>query len=880
MRPIKLKIQAFGPYLKPVTLDFEKNLRSERIFLINGATGAGKTTILDAICFALYGTTSGDERDGVMMRSKGISDNIKTEVEFTFALGEKIYTSYRNLVRKAEKITQNAELTCYGDVIATKKTNVTNKIKELLGFDAEQFRQVVLLPQGEFKTFLTAKADERQPILDALFNAEFYKRIVEGLEKKFKTFDDEYENLRSKREILEVQLQGTKIGDSEIEKLRVELENSRKKAAELKEIAEKAQKSLTAGEILARDFAELDKRNKSLVAAENTFKEAEKSFTSAKIEYEMRENEQKQRDKLKSDVDELEKIKNTLKELNKKRDDLAESEKQLQDATNNLKDFENKDKKYKKRLETLKQRRDELTGAEKSLAEAKNITDKANEREKIIQEIEILEKEMTTARKKIASAENLFNDANIKVNRLRELQIKGSAALLAKNLKNGEKCPVCGSKNHPELAISKEIIPSDAEIDVSQNQADKFKKNLDNVRENAAKIAGTLSSKRDELKKYAEVPEKNIAQRNFADAQKKANEFADCENRIKKGEKCIEENDSDLKKASEMQKNAEGVKNQRLGEVQTIESQIPKKYLDDSQIISAEIGKVQKNLRELENAWKIADKNYHDAGNKKASCEERYKTAQEAQKTLSDELRDKKTPEIAKLKANAEEAQKNHVTAIENVTSLKNKLENLEKISSQLAELNKKITAAEKNLRIWKKLSEVASGKIRGNKISFVRYYLRAMFAQVLTEANYRLEKMSDKRYYLKQKDAGDSKNSTAGLNMEILDEFSGETRPVATLSGGESFLASLSLALGLAAVVRNNLGGLNLDTIFIDEGFGSLDSETLDFAIKTLMELQSGGRLVGIISHVEELKKQIPVRLEVKRSETGAIAEFKHGLS
>ena len=293
--------------------------------------------------------------------------------------------------------------------------------------------------------------------MDALFNAEFYRRIVEGLEKKFKAFDDEYKNLMSKREILASQLQGAKIDDSEFKKLRIDLENARKKAAELKEIAEKAQNTLTAGEILARDFSELEKRNKSLVTDENAFKEAEKIFTAAKIEYELRDNEQKQRDKLKSDVDELEKIKNALKELNKKRDDLYKAEKQLQDAANNLNGFESNDKKYKTRLETLKQRRDELTGAEKLLAEAKNIANKADEREKIIQEIESLEKEMTSARKKIASAEKLFNEANIKVNRLRELQIKGSAALLAKNLKDGEKCPVCGSKNHPELAFSKEI---------------------------------------------------------------------------------------------------------------------------------------------------------------------------------------------------------------------------------------------------------------------------------------------------------------------------------------------------------------------------------------------------------------------------------------
>ena len=168
----------------------------------------------------------------------------------------------------------------------------------------------------------------------------------------------------------------------------------------------------------------------------------------------------------------------------------------------------------------------------------------------------------------------------------------------------------------------------------------------------------------------------------------------------------------------------------------------------------------------------------------------------------------------------------------------------------------------------------MASGSIPGRKISFTRYYLRALFEEVLIEANYRLEKMSDRRYWFKPKDKGKVENSTAGLNLEILDEYTGETRPVETLSGGESFLASLSLALGLAAVVRNIAGGIKLDTIFIDEGFGSLDSEKLDFAISTITEL-SGGRLVGIISHIEELKNQIPVRLEVTKTKTGSTAKF-----
>ena len=201
----------------------------------------------------------------------------------------------------------------------------------------------------------------------------------------------------------------------------------------------------------------------------------------------------------------------------------------------------------------------------------------------------------------------------------------------------------------------------------------------------------------------------------------------------------------------------------------------------------------------------------------------------------------------------------------------------MKKYSAELAEVKKNLAAAEKISDMWRRLSDVANATGKGEsemKLSFQRYFLSSMFNEVVTEANNRLKKMSNGRYLFQMKDAGKRSNSTAGLNLEIFDENNGALRPVETLSGGESFLASLALALGLASVVRNKIGGIKLDTIFIDEGFGSLDSETLDFAISTIIQ-QSGGRLVGIISHVEDLKNQIPVRLEVTATKSGSTAEF-----
>ncbi|MBO4779403.1 MAG: SMC family ATPase, partial [Selenomonadaceae bacterium] len=230
---------------------------------------------------------------------------------------------------------------------------------------------------------------------------------------------------------------------------------------------------------------------------------------------------------------------------------------------------------------------------------------------------------------------------------------------------------------------------------------------------------------------------------------------------------------------------------------------------------------------------------------------------------------------LEKIRDDTRSAERAAVTAQANLST---RLERLKNLAEKISALAEDLTVADKNFLMWKTLSDVASGK--ASKISFQRYYLATMFTEVIAEANNRLEKMSGGRYRFKRKEDVTDRRYSGGLDLEIVDDYTGTARPVETLSGGESFLASLSLALGLAAVVQNNSGGIKLDTIFIDEGFGTLDSETLDFALKTLLDLQSDGRLVGIISHVEELKKQMPVRLEVTKGKTGSSAKFERGLS
>ncbi len=876
MKPIELKLEAFGSYVEPITLNFEKGLHGEKIFLIHGATGAGKTTILDAICYALYGAASGKDRDGTMMRSKSVADNVAMNVEFTFELGEKTYTVHRKLSyhpnRQKNQFAHTAELFCDKEVIERQSSNVTAKIKELLGFDADQFRQIVLLPQGEFRKFLFADAKERQPVLDALFNAEYYQKIEEAIERKFKACAEIFKTLNDRKVELETQLQGASVDEESLKNFAAQVSDAQKKSAELKKIFDEATEKYHDAKKISDDFVELDKRNKAVEIAKENLERATAEFAAAQAEYSKRDAETSTRQELQARIPTLESMKKLVDEWTSKRRALPDAERASQAAKKKFDDLNAEAKRYAAWLDKYERQRDELSDADKKLDDAKKLLETLNH-------IAKLEHELSAAEQQVAIKQEHFDTACAELERLQKLQLDGSAARLAKNLREGEPCPVCGSRTHHHVDFGEMEIPTDKDIKAAQANVETCRKSLDAQKKSASSIEGQLISKLDELKKFPAVPTIAEAKKALDAAVVAAKTFSDCKKRIADGKELIAKNKSDIDAAHDEHVNATGKHTGISSAIEQLERQIPEEYRQNADLIRTELDSVKKTFAELDSAWRRADKNFREAGNRKSSCEATFNAAQKSQNELAEKLTGKTRPDAEDFNIIKLQAQKNHDEAIGHEKELQIKFNELKNLSVRFAELEKKISEAQKNLALWQKLSDVTSGKISGKKISFSRYYLRAMFAEVLTEANYRLNKMSGSRYELRQKDAGARATSTAGLNLEIFDEFNGSSRPVATLSGGESFLASLALALGLAAVVRNNLGGLKLDTIFIDEGFGSLDTETLYFAISTIIK-QSGGRLVGIISHVEDLKNQMPVRLEVSKTKTGSKAEFKYGLS
>jgi len=287
--------------------------------------------------------------------------------------------------------------------------------------------------------------------------------------------------------------------------------------------------------------------------------------------------------------------------------------------------------------------------------------------------------------------------------------------------------------------------------------------------------------------------------------------------------------------------------------------------------ISADLQKIQSEKKNLDDAFNVADKNFRKSSAEKSELEGAIKTAEDVYQNAAAKVEGKVKPNLADLQSKVDDAQKLHIEQIKIAKGVEENLNTLKKIAYRLKFVTADIEGAEDNFVMWKKLSDTANGKL-----SFQRYYLNSMFRHVIEAANLRLDTMSGGRYQFRNKEQT-NKSRLAGLDLEIFDSYASTCRDVATLSGGESFLAALSLALGLAAVVKNTAGGINLDTIFIDEGFGSLDSETLDYALNTLVNLQADGRLVGIISHVEELRQRISTRLEVVKQKDGSFARFNN---
>ncbi|WP_448865487.1 AAA family ATPase [Dialister invisus] len=880
MRPERLRISAFGPYAGEEDMDFSV-LENHTLFLICGPTGAGKSTILDAMCYALYGKTSGAVRSGEDLRSNYVGYDRKTYVEFDFAIGDRHYRIYRSPTQLLERqkgdrskpVEHKGKADFYEiDEEGREKAHITSKgvdsaVEKLLGVGLEQFRQIILLPQGDFRKLLLADSSDRQKIMEQLFQTGIYLAFEKRLQEETQKLKTEYSRGELQRTTL-------------LETCRSESEEELEKQAEINEKVLKEKET---------EFMQADKEQQVFLRAydeANVLHGAFLRLETAEMALKRMEEKRKEKEELRGHIKMIRAAQSVTKEwseavnakkqqrtaaetLEKAAADLPVKEKAKAEAKQALALFEKEKPKQKERIE-MKGKLEQYRNPSRSYGTAKR------EAERLAGIYAVKQKEAERLRKQVSAAEK--KAAEDKKNWLcrNRIFMEGQAFVLAEKLTDGQPCPVCGSLSHPAPAVAgedriteKDVKDAERQMHLSEDAEKKIRHEAEAYQ--AKELAAAKESADKAMTVLSEL-EKNLPAA-YRDSLALEKEIKDLETRISSFEKSLEQ-------AEEKQKNAETIYQALKEQKELLEKQAGEflKVSEEKNCILkikvAEAGftdwfecsrymKEVPRLEAYENDLKIYDQSVHAEEEKIKG--EKEKTAGKTKPDMND-WNEKRMKLLESMKRFAAEK-------AEKETELKKQKETLKKLY-QLKETQKEIG---EKYSLVAHLWEIAQGKETG--INLERFVLGALLDAVTEKANLRLMEMSGNRYELLRKrgERSDGRKK-AGLDLEVFDGNTGRARPAATLSGGETFLASLSLALGLADVVQEYAGGVHLDAMFIDEGFGSLDSESLDLAMKTLQELKGQNRLIGLISHVGGLEERIPAKLRVTKTQTGSTAAFEVG--
>ena len=913
MRPLKLKISAFGPYAGFTELDLEK-LGTNGIYLITGDTGAGKTTIFDAITYALYGEPSGDNREASMLRSKYANEDTPTEVELVFSNNGKEYTVKRNpeYERPAKKgdgmTTQKADacLTYPDGRVVTKPKDVTAAIREIIGIDRNQFSQIAMIAQGDFRKLLLAETKDRQKIFREIFKTGYYQILQDKLKNESGTLSRKYEEAK-----LSVQqyINGILCDEDDVISLEVEKAKSgNMMTADVIELIENLIKNDTVlSEKIQKDITNIEKNiekaNTSLSKAEE-YSKAEKDLIDAKNQQTERtpdfknlSNMVKKLESQNSVVDEKQKKATEIEAqyddydaLLQKQATVLDLEKSIEKATElcecnkeNVSNLADEIKSLKKELASISNVGEEK---ERLLRNKEQVEDKKQKSESLknrLNDFEKLEKDLEKAQADYISAtENAKKEAE-KYNLLNKAFLDAQAGILAENLNDGEACPVCGSLTHPKKAEKPVEVPTEAELKLAKKISDDAANKASDESRNAGEISGKVSNEKESIMESLSELLGNIA---FDSASDKLSELlltldeelnnikskiALTENKIQRKEaleKTIPEKEETFEETKEVIAETEKKISVNQATVKETEKQIKEiseklkfkskqEAEDTAKQLKDEIQLHKNTLEKAKTDYANLEKELVELKGKINQLEKQLESKEDID---TEKLSEEKSTLIAKK---TELNKKSEIISTRIFTNQRAK-ENISKKSEDLTEIEEKWT--------WvKALSNTANGNISGKEKIMLETYIQAtFFDRIINKANTRLMVMSGGQYELMRREEASNNRSQSGLELDVKDHYNGSVRNVKTLSGGESFKASLSLALGLSDEIQSNAGGIQLDTMFVDEGFGSLDEESLQQAMKALSSLSEGNRLVGIISHVAELKERIDKQIIVTKEKTG----------
>ena len=1007
MRPTQLTLRAFGPYADEQVFNFDE-LGDADFFLIHGPTGSGKSTLLDAMCFALYGDSSGGEREAKDLRSQYAKPTEITEVIFEFELGQESYKieripGHERAKKRTEGTTQQAhKASLYQrldderwEVMESKPTGVTERVEQLLGFDVAQFRQVVMLPQGRFREFLSSSSTDKQKLLAKLFDTGRYKRFAEVLKEEKKQLEARNQKLSDEdagllqqwavedllglqvaRDALFVEQKEQKQEQKEIQKLLGEQESLLRAAEKMAEFFaefDKATEALALLEAKAEEqahdqsrqdqallatglrdvFEHLNRRRKEdkefqvgYAVAEKAHAEQEKRYARALKDLKAEEDKGQEREDLAVRLKEMDGLKSQALALTEARQAQDEAQVVQRDLSEKLKSEEEGLEKKKKRRqqarEVLKLAEGLAAGlrasslehekAVKQLAEAQKAQEATSNRKRI-------ELELAGLEKKAGQAKLRWEEKRVELDRTEQAWLHGQAQVLARELKSGEACPVCGSTAHPGPAVAKDEMTAPPEL----RALEALRKDHDKLVGQAETAAKALQEKELELARLGD-PQTEAKGVDEAQLKEQASKLKTLVEDIARARKAEEGLDADREKQALAEKEVEAAEaTRKAADLALREAEknterkktakeerlhnLPEAFRSEGAIeaqreeVKEQLGVMVKAHKEAKQKEALAEKDLARHAAELSRCQGLSDKAMgeldEAQKALNDrllrtpfadeaalrkaQLDDEEMKRLEKaVKAHAEQlkSSKDRLGRAKKKVAGKNrpetetlkraeeevraKLNAQLELMGELQERIKRMGEAEKTLgerakereRLRVRFEVVGDlGDLANDRhLPFERWVLTALLDDVLVRASTRLHVMSQGRYRMRR----ETEDTTyGGLEMIVEDTHSGQDRPVSTLSGGEGFMASLALALGLSDVVQSYAGGIHLDTLFIDEGFGSLDPEALDQAISSLMKLNISGRLVGIISHVEELKQRIPARLEIEKGKRGSRARF-----
>ena len=928
MRPIELKMSAFGPFAGLTTLRLDA-LGTDGLYLITGDTGAGKTTIFDAIIYALYGEASGNIRTTDMLRSKYANADTATFVELTFVFKDKTCIVRRNpeYLRPSKrgegrftKESAKAQLTMPDKEVITGLVSVNNKIIEIIGLNKNQFSQIAMLPQGEFMRLLLADTKQRIEIFREIFDTEPYlllqDRIKRDANELYRLVSDYKKSMA--QYVADVYCDE----NSEYNQALINIKNDSQMS--IKEILDIIDKVIAQDKSCADEYDKaiisidkgIDQLNSKLTIAIQTerikddYKSALTQLNNLTEEYEnvysiykaecekdserneLSLNIEKSSEKLES-YELLEKYK---KDYGKKLDKINNITQDIHEDTNSLNECIKQIDNCKKEAEILKNTELEIEKLNSK------ISDIIKKKEAVEYLKDVFERKIKAvsqadeAKDRYMSAFAAYEEANNRYLKMEKAFFNEQAGIMAAALEEGQPCPVCGSVTHPGPAVAGDDAPTEMQLkkykiyveDKSKEcselssqsgllsgQAEsmnnmffssivnfntQWKEALDNssddetIRVDIIQLLADLGKILDEAMLEKKNADENISKYNnlikmLSDYDKKIEQLKDKINKSKNELAILStQNENMQKQISQLEK--------ELGNKDIMQA---KKLINDMKL-----KKVQ-----LDKAYEAAKKQYDEYTINIKTLKNRIS---DLQKQISHTDK-QKTPDIdiPMYEKQLEGMKKERLKLREKKNIVDIRIANNEKIYKSIERVNEKSEKSEKHYSWLRTLSDTVNGSLSGkSRIKLETYVQMSFFDRIIMRANTRFMRLTDGQYELKRSDSKDNYKNQTGLELDIIDHYNGTIRSVKSLSGGEAFEASLSMALGMSDEIQSRSGGIQIDTMFIDEGFGSLDDESLSQAVKVLNSLSSSDRLIGIISHVSVLKDRIDKQIVVSKGKTG----------